>query len=56
MYARSMAGPGGAAKIRGVMYVFPSAMISSTSHGAMMWPRYVASAVAPTMAISLSRE
>jgi hypothetical protein len=24
-------------------------------HGAMMWPRYVASAVVPTMAISLSR-
>lgn len=25
-------------------------------HGAMMWPRYVASIVAPTMAISLRRE
>jgi crotonobetainyl-CoA:carnitine CoA-transferase CaiB-like acyl-CoA transferase len=25
-------------------------------HGAMMWPRYVASAVVPTMAISLQRE
>jgi hypothetical protein len=25
-------------------------------HGAMMWPRYVVSAVVPTMAISLSRE
>lgn len=25
-------------------------------HGAMMWPRYVASAFVPSMAISLSRE
>ncbi len=25
-------------------------------HGAMMWPRYVASAVVPTLAISLHRE
>jgi hypothetical protein len=25
-------------------------------HGAMMWPRYVASVVVPTMAISLRRE
>lgn len=25
-------------------------------HGAMMWPRYLASAIAPTLAISVSRE
>jgi hypothetical protein len=31
-------------------------MANFRCHGAMMWPRYVASAIVPTMAISLSRE
>jgi hypothetical protein len=31
MYARSMAEPSGAARMRGVMYAFPSTMISSTT-------------------------
>jgi hypothetical protein len=31
-------------------------MVDFRCHGAMMWPRYVASIVVPTLAISLRRE
>ncbi len=31
-------------------------IVNFRCHGAMMWPRYVVSAIVPTMAISLRRE